>query len=285
MSSTSLVESEVSVSDLNELACELSRSAKLSPSADLSLPDTGPMSPATTTCAPSRVPGWQQMELLPTLSAEAFHARTSPSPEKAKGLTVLEAVSGSNTLALSKKSDPFSSSLRMCLAFELSGLTECSLTWKNLGTPGKRSWWVLSMPAHRINDSGPGLLPTPSAVNYGSNQGGAAGRVGPKRHSLRSMARNGLWPTIRASDSEKGGRGDLLASIRGYKTQRAHWPTPTANRWSGLQSHGRNAVLGTLNPTWVEWLMGFPLFWLKTSSERSEMQSSLKSPNSSVEQS
>ena len=39
------------------------------------------------------------------------------------------------------------------------------------------------------------------------------------------------------------------------------WPTPTANRRGGLQSHGVNAVSGSLNPMWVEWLMGFPLGW------------------------
>ena len=39
------------------------------------------------------------------------------------------------------------------------------------------------------------LFPTPSASSYGSNQGGAAGRVGVVRHSLESMARNRMWPT------------------------------------------------------------------------------------------
>jgi hypothetical protein len=37
------------------------------------------------------------------------------------------------------------------------------------------------------------------------------------------------------------------------------WPTPTANRRSGLQSHGVNVIGGTLNPTWVDWLMGYPI--------------------------
>ena len=86
-----------------------------------------------------------------------------------------------------------------------------------------------------------------------------------------------------------------MASIRGYATQRAHWPTPSASDpqlerrvaaavqgssschpgavarfptpvardWKGV---GRPGQLGTeiggqLNPTWVEWLMGFPLGW------------------------
>jgi hypothetical protein len=38
-------------------------------------------------------------------------------------------------------------------------------------------------------------------------------------------------------------------------------PTPTSSRRTGLQSHGVNVVTGSLNPTWVEWLMGFPFEW------------------------
>ncbi len=38
-------------------------------------------------------------------------------------------------------------------------------------------------------------------------------------------------------------------------------PTPTANRRSGLQSHGVNVVTGQLNPMWVDWLMGYLTGW------------------------
>jgi len=38
-------------------------------------------------------------------------------------------------------------------------------------------------------------------------------------------------------------------------------PTLTASRRSGLQSHGKNVMLGSLNPTWCEWFMGVPIGW------------------------
>jgi hypothetical protein len=66
------------------------------------------------------------------------------------------------------------------------------------------------------------LLPTPAATSYGSNQGGAAGRVGEKRHSLESMARNGLLPDqlhpagLQEAPLAAGGDlelGDLLAEL------------------------------------------------------------------------
>jgi hypothetical protein len=51
----------------------------------------------------------------------------------------------------------------------------------------------------------------------------------------------GLWPTPRATDDDKGGRGDLLAMVRTGKTsRRREWPTPTAQprTHTGLQSRG-----------------------------------------------
>jgi hypothetical protein len=40
------------------------------------------------------------------------------------------------------------------------------------------------------------MLPTPTATLYGSNQGGAAGRVGPKRQSLEGRT-GGVWLAFR----------------------------------------------------------------------------------------
>lgn len=55
------------------------------------------------------------------------------------------------------------------------------------------------------------------------------------------------------------------------------WPTPAARDWKsgkGRQQNGHTPQLpevigGQLNPTWVDWLMGFPLGW--TDLEHSEM--------------
>jgi len=89
-----------------------------------------------------------------------------------------------------------------------------------------------------------------------------------------SVIGSSLWPSPRASDASGGTAYHQPPSRMGgfalkeIIARPEMWPTPTANRWSGLQSHGENAILGPLNPTWVEWLMGFPAEW--TDLEHSE---------------
>jgi hypothetical protein len=70
-------------------------------------------------------------------------------------------------------------------------------------------------------------------------------------------------PTLRATDADRRGRADLIEHFRGNNPKPKHHrvPTLTANRWSGLQSHAENAMLGPLNPEWCEWFMGFPVGW------------------------
>ena len=84
-------------------------------------------------------------------------------------------------------------------------------------------------------------------------------------------------PTPRAEDAEScGNHPGKVDSLTGFVKQ---FPTPTSSRRSGLQSHGQNVITGQLNPTWVEWLMGFPLRW--TALEPSETPLSRKSRKSS----
>jgi hypothetical protein len=78
--------------------------------------------------------------------------------------------------------------------------------------------------------------------------------------------RNGMWPTPAARDYRDGGApADLERNTPNLPTAvltvAKSLPTPTASRRTGLQSHGRTVVGGQLNPTWVEWLMGWPLEW------------------------
>ncbi len=197
--------------------------------------------------------------------------------------------------------DPDTRSWRTYQACLFEGLATFSETWPKQGTMrngvcSERTTWVPP-----IAESESSLWPTASARDWKDTPGMALTGTNPdgsNRDRLDQLARvvysRERHPTPRATDADKGGRGDLLASIRGYKTQRAHWPTPTRADSSG---HGRvtpdkattthhtgkslvdAAAGGQLNPTWVEWLMGFPSGW--TDLEHSETPSSRKSPSGS----
>jgi hypothetical protein len=94
-----------------------------------------------------------------------------------------------------------------------------------------------------------------------------------------------LLPTPCAADAEHRGRGDLYARLNNSGRQK--FPTPSANDHKGSTKAGQRRrqltdpsmgaipAGGALNPTWVEWLMGFPLGW--TVCARSATRSSRKS--------
>lgn len=89
------------------------------------------------------------------------------------------------------------------------------------------------------------LFPTPTAARYGTSNNGNPGD-GRKQYrlkgklSLESMARQNLWPTSTARDHRSA-----CPDKRELPNGR---PLP-------------EAVGGLLNPTWVEWLMGYQSGW------------------------
>ena len=118
-----------------------------------------------------------------------------------------------------------------------------------------------------------GLLPTVT-VHGNYNRKGCSPNSGD---GLAMVLRRESLPTPKASDADKGGRGDLLTVLRGYETAHAGTlPTPTARDWrSGKASqatHDANSrplnetmakmagnQSGRMNPRFVEWMMGYPI--------------------------
>jgi len=130
------------------------------------------------------------------------------------------------------------------------------------------------------------LLPTPAASSYGNNQGGGAGRVGPVRPSLESMAKQGLLPTPTVGDAKssgsrqkKGSKAKPGVSLTDVVVHRRtinekhgdRLPTPSTRDYKGSPGKGTKGgrslprSLGqttrSLNPRFVTWMMGFPLPW------------------------
>jgi hypothetical protein len=134
--------------------------------------------------------------------------------------------------------------------------------------------WELMMPALLTEEKGSGswdgdaTWQTPTAQDANGrthhNQ-----RDGSKRASLLGQV---VWPTPTKSDGE-GGPGVSEKRKGGLNLRtavRESFPTPTvqdASNNGGPAQMQRNApplnavAGGALNPTWVEWLMGWPLGW------------------------
>jgi len=108
-------------------------------------------------------------------------------------------------------------------------------------------------------------FPTPTATPHGRNRSPSGGAK--ERLSLRSMASRGMWPTSGpdyARAGQKGSGGDDLATA----IARSSWATPSVNgdyNRKGASAKSDDGLAtqagGSLNPTWVEGLMGFPVDW------------------------
>lgn len=67
---------------------------------------------------------------------------------------------------------------------------------------------------------------------------------------LTSGIESGSWPTVRSTDGERGGRGDLIQAIRGNENSHYKlWPTPNQRDWKdtgATQGNRKSPNLGTM---------------------------------------
>lgn len=222
----------------------------------------------------------EQLDLLPPewgSFAAASRAKTSAERAKARALRAIAPDSGTSSVASLPSLSRRASSSRTSPPVSGVGCPTCGETCTCWDTERVPCRFLPSMSARPTVESECScLLPTPSASEFDSNQGGAAGRVGPVRYSLGGMARRGLLATPMASSGGgtfKRGNPKLTTCAR-----QGLLPTPTVkgnnNREGASPTSGDalgTAVGGPLSPRFVEWLMGFPDGW--TEIAPSEMQS------------
>ena len=221
-------------------------SASATSSASKSSPSIGPASPATTTCE-------NLARALPVWTYWPGDSRASQSATQGSG-------------SHKQTSDGYGPRLRDSFAYfdhERScwrtsqhcldvGLTTSSVTWPRAGMTRNGSAYALPTLVPRTAGKGCSLWPTPTArdhkdtgpnVNYAklASKSKLAGAV---------MTRPRLWPTPQASDYKN--RGNLSSgSVRRRMEKRKQLNL----------SMVVSDTSGSLNPTWVEWLMGFPAGW------------------------
>ena len=171
---------------------------------------------------------------LLTLWREAFHAKTYQSPEKAQELTESEAECGNTWRGWLAKYDRATSLWRTAQCSFLEDLTECLEILPRSGMTQDGLLWELPMLGRRISVTDYGYWPTPTVSG---------------NHNKK-----GLSPTS----------GDGLATA----VMKRMRPTPTAHNAKETNAPSESArntptlaaqAGGALNPTWVEWLMGWPI--------------------------
>jgi hypothetical protein len=146
----------------------------------------------------------------------------------------------------------------------LGGSASYSEIWPRWGTMRNGVCWELPTPERRTDGSESGFLPwigTPTAsISIRSDE------FAKNRHPTPAEFVR-MWPTPVADGDRRTNYAQGGTSL-GFAVRM--WPTPTAQdaKNNGAPSQmERNTkplnaeVGGALNPTWVEWLMGWPLGW------------------------
>jgi hypothetical protein len=200
----------------------------------------------------------------------ASQAKAAESPKESAP------VYGENSLASFAKWDRALSCWKTSQLSLIEDSTSSSETWPISGTLRNGTCLARTRSERLTSATDCSFWPTPTAQNYGSNQGGAAGRTGPIRYSLDSLARKWQTPTT------------MDAKSRGYSFTHGNHQMPFLTLAGQAMAFGRQDLKmptagntgKVLNPAFVEALMGWPKNWSRVLSacESAETASSLSKP-------
>lgn len=156
-----------------------------------------------------------------------------PGSDEAQKMTV---TSGQKCLELYKNSSPVGLLAKMLLGSSTWRSTRCYLTWKVSATPAKRLLFRLAPSMPRTGVTGVQSWPTPTASDTFTWALESTQQKPVSRHSVKLSDAVRMWSTPTAADATGSSGGNMHSSLR-------------------------NDAGGQLNPTWAEWLMGFPIGW------------------------
>jgi len=215
-------------------------------------------------CAPDKMTGFSKLsrygmtykpltesrgEELLMLYLEGFHAKTSAQQEKAQGLTENAAGCGEKWHASFAKYSPDLSLWKTPQCSLLGDLEEFLETWPQWGLMRGGECWEQRTLEQTIRGTGFGLLESwPTPLTQDSYERSA-------------------WKII--AQANEGGKARMTLTRKVKYLEKM--PTPVSRMWkdngqspSELSRNSETLATkagGSLNPTWVEWLMGWPLGW------------------------
>jgi hypothetical protein len=186
-------------------------------------------------------------EELCKLYREAFLVRTFPLPEKDKDLKVNDPECGSTWRGWLAKYDHNTSSWRTPQCSLLEEELELLETLPKWGMTVNGLLWELPTLMPHINETECGFsVNWPTPVHSEARQGLQIRREGKKGSQVSLSTAVLTWPTP-TTKGMSGGSGSWDLLNKNTTIQEAR-----------LMGAGNG---GQLNPTWVEWLMGWPLGW------------------------
>lgn len=166
-----------------------------------------------------------------------FHAKTLAQQEKAQESKAQEAECGKKWHGLLAKYDPLTHSWKTAQCSLLEDLEQSLQTWPRWGSMRNGECYLQPKLGTNISEKDYGLLPNDETFFHTPNTNGLDGGSNSRKALKKRMER---FPTPTAHNAKE-----------------QNSPSESLRNTPSLAS----AVGGALNPTWVEWLMGWPLEW------------------------
>jgi hypothetical protein len=196
----------------------------------------------------------------------ASRARTYPSQEKAQASPESDPACGPTWRGSLAKFDPDSCSWKTAQLSLLGDSELSSVIWPRSGMTAGGQCWELPMSAPPTSATGSGLWQTPVADDAVNRVAGKWNSRGEPKLSAQVLMAKWPTPTVCGNYNRKGASatsGDGLATAV-YQTPVARMYKDNGKNPSELDRNSPTLAMqagGALNPTWVEWLMGWPLGW------------------------
>ena len=211
-----------------------------------------------------------------------FPVRTYQAPEREPELPANDRGYGDKWRESLARFDRATSSWKIPQCLLLGASEPSSVTWPRWGMMRDGVCWELTTSERPTSGTASGSWPTPRTADW---KGAVSAtdctarrvRMGQANLSEAIVESLRMWPTPLASDGKKDPSGSLSRAVRpdlpfSFRTGQRDkvWSTPTAHNAKEKAypaKYQRNTPTlaaqagGSLNPTWVEWLMGWPLGW------------------------
>ncbi len=240
--------------------------------------DTCQSSPSGTTCVVSTASlGEEQL----TFFAEAFPAKTSVRRVKEQELAESVRAYGKNMRDSLERCSLSLSLPKTHLCFALGDLELSSKTWPRWGIMLDGELSELGMSVRHINETECGSWPTPTCQETEhpdatlTQTGRRLSKNGKTSHSLNLADKVKIrsTPLSRIKNPEMATLGQKVAMLGGKSIPQTY-PTPRclmhkdaltdrgkSNLGEVINEREHMTKTGQLNPSWVEWLMGWPIGW------------------------